>query len=303
MTDARHDRKGHLAGWDRPYLLLTLAQLFWAGNIVLGRFVAGHVPPVALSFIRWGGAFLIVLPFAWSRLKQEWPVIRSHWGLLTILTLTGISAYNTLAYWSLQYTEAINGLLLQSTGPLLVAVWAMLLFGDRLTLRQLCGVLLSLAGVVTVICRGDPAIARAIDFNRGDVWLFIAVIIYALYSALLKRRPPMSQLSFLAVITGWGAAWLIPVLILEISTGYTLTFDALSLATLVYVAIFPSLLGYLFFNRGVELIGPNRAAPFFHLIPVFGSALAILFLGEEPRLYHAVGYALVLAGITIATRK
>jgi drug/metabolite transporter (DMT)-like permease len=289
--------------WDRPYLLLTLAQLFWAGNIVLARFVAGHVPPVALATIRWGGAFLIVLPFAWPHLKREWPVIRRHWLLLTILTLTGISAYNTMAYWGLQYTPAINGLLLQSIGPLLVAVWGLVLFGDRLGLGQLGGVLLSLAGVVVVICRGDPAVMLAIDFNRGDVWFVAAIIIYALYSALLKRRPPMHQISLLAVLTGWGTLWLIPVLAVEMSAGARLSFDPLSLATLAYVAVFPSLLGYLFFNRGVELIGPNRAAPFFHLIPVFGSALAILFLGETPHLYHAVGYGLVLAGITIATRR
>jgi drug/metabolite transporter (DMT)-like permease len=289
--------------WDRPYLLLTLAQLFWAGNIVLARFVAGHVPPVALATIRWSGAFLIVLPFAWPHLKREWPVIRRHWLLLTVLTLTGISAYNTMAYWGLQYTQAINGLLLQSIGPLLVAVWALVLFGERLSLGQLGGVLLSLAGVVVVICRGDPAVILDIDFNRGDVWFVAAIIIYALYSALLKQRPPMHQISLLAVLTGWGALWLIPVLAVEIAAGARLSFDPLSFATLAYVAVFPSLLGYLFFNRGVELIGPNRAAPFFHLIPVFGSALAILFLGEAPHLYHAAGYGLVLAGIAIATRR
>jgi drug/metabolite transporter (DMT)-like permease len=289
--------------FDQPYLLLSLTSLFWAGNTVLGRFIAGHVPPVTLAFIRWGGAFLILLPFALPHLASDWPTIRKHAVLMTVLTLTGFSAYNTMAYYGLQYTTAINGLLLQSIGPLFVALWSFVLFGDRLTLRQAGGISVSLTGVLVIISHGSLAVLIGIGFNRGDVWFLIALLIYAYYTAALRKRPPMHPLSFLAVGMGWGAVLLIPALVIEIGSGRTMVFDAESVLSFAFICIFPSLLGYLFLNRGIELIGANRAAPFMHLVPVFGSVLAIVLLGEHFELYHAIGYALVFTGITVATRK
>ena len=151
-------------GWlfDQPYLLLSLTSLFWAGNIVLGRFIVGHVPPMTLAFIRWGGAFLILLPFAAPHLARDWPLIRKHAVLLTLLALTGFSAYNTMAYYGLQYTTAINGLLLQSVAPLFVALWTFVLFRDRLTLRQAGGICVSLTGVMVIICHGSLAVLLGI---------------------------------------------------------------------------------------------------------------------------------------------
>jgi drug/metabolite transporter (DMT)-like permease len=299
------DARGRVGRWlfDQPYLLLPLTSLFWAGNTVIGRFVAGHVPPVTLSFIRWSGACLIVLPFALPHIRRDWPVIRGHFGLMTLLALTGFSAYNTMAYIGLQYTSAINGLLLQSTVPLFVALWAFVLSGELLTRRQAGGVIISLTGVVMIIGRGQAEVLLSIAFNRGDVWFLVALVIYAYYTAALRRRPPMHPLSFLAVAMGWGALLLTPFVAFELASGRSVILDPLTLATFVYVCIFPSLLGYLFLNRGIELVGANRAAPFVHLVPVFGSVLAIVCLGESFELYHAIGYALVLAGITIATRK
>jgi drug/metabolite transporter (DMT)-like permease len=289
--------------FDRPYLLLSFTSLTWAGNIVLGRFVAGHIPPIALNWLRWSGAFVILLPFAIGRLREDWPTIRAHLPLLALLAATGISAYNALGYYALQYTQALNGLLIQSTAPLLIALWALILFRDRLSWKQLAGILTSLCGVVIIVGRGDLAVLQSLALNPGDVWFFLAMVVYAFYSALLKRRPLMHPVSFLAVTMGLGVVLLTPALVAELAAGQTIHVDALTVATFGYVALFPSLLAYLCFNRGVELVGPNRAAPFFHLIPVFGSALAILFLGEEPRLYHAIGYALVLGGVIVATRR
>jgi drug/metabolite transporter (DMT)-like permease len=289
--------------FDQPYLLLSLTSLFWAGNIVLGRFIAGHIPPITLALIRWGGAFLVVAPFAAPHLLRDWPTIRKRAGVLAVLAVTGFSTYNTLAYYGLQYTTAINGLLLQSIGPLFVALWTFALFGDRLTARQAGGICVSLCGAVVIICHGSLAVLAGLAFNRGDLWLLLALLVYGFYTAWLRRRPPMHPLSFLAVGMGAGALFLIPAAVLEIAGGRTVTFDALSIASFVYVCVFPSLLGYLFLNRGIELIGANRAAPFLHLIPVFGSVLAIALLGERFELYHAVGYALVFTGITVATRK
>jgi drug/metabolite transporter (DMT)-like permease len=298
-------KSARLGGWlsDQPYLLLSLTSLFWAGNTVLGRFIVGHVPPMTLAFVRWAGAFLILLPFAAGHLARDWPIVRKNLGMMALYALFGFSAYNTMAYYGLQYTTAINGLLLQSIGPLFVALWTFALFGDRLTVRQAGGICVSLTGVVVIICHGSLAILLGIAFNRGDILFVIALIFYGLYTALLRKRPPIHPLSFLLVGMGGGALSLIPAVAFEIASGRTMIFDTESFLSFAFICIFPSLLGYLFLNRGIELVGANRAAPFIHLVPVFGSVMAIVLLGERFELFHAIGYALVFTGITIATKK
>jgi drug/metabolite transporter (DMT)-like permease len=289
MAWAREAGSRRVGGWlfDQPYLLLALTSLFWAGNTILGRFIAGHVPPITLAFIRWAGACLILLPFAAPHLRRDWPALRRHAGTMALLAFTGFSVYNTLAYYGLQYTTAINGLLLQSVAPLFVAMWTFALFGDRLTWRQAGGICVSLAGVVVIVCHGSLGVLLTIAFNRGDVAFLIALVVYGFYAAFLRQRPPMHPFSFLAAGMGIGAVLMIPAVI----------------SSFVFICIFPSLLGYLFLNRGIELIGANRAAPFIHLVPVFGSAMAVTLLGERFELFHAVGYALVFAGITVAARR
>jgi len=287
---------------NQPYLLLSLTSLFWAGNIVLARYVAGHVPPMTLSCVRWIGAFLMLMPFAWPHLKQDWPALRARLPLMLGLSATGFAFNNAISYWALQYTEALNALLIQSSGPLFVALWSLLLFGMRLSLAQFAGIMISLAGVLTILLRGDLAALVYIQFNRGDVMFAGAVLSFGLYSALITRRPRIHPLSLICFTIGCGALLLLPFSVWEFWNGVRLQPDALTLATVVYVMIFPSTLAYLFFNRGIALIGPNRASPFLHLVPVFGSAMAILLLGEQPRLFHLTGYLLVLAGVVIASR-
>jgi drug/metabolite transporter (DMT)-like permease len=288
---------------NQPYLLLTLTSLFWAGNIVLARHVAGHVPPLTLSCLRWIGTFLILLPFAWPHLKRDWPVLSAHLPLMLLLSMLGFAYNNAVSYWAMQYTEALNALLIQSAAPLFVALWSLALFGMRLTGAQLAGIAISLVGVLTIILRGDWSGLAGIRFNRGDLMFGSSLVAFGLYSALMLRRPMTHPLSLISFTTCCGATMLVPFSIWEFSTGATLKFDAISMATLGYVVVFPSTLAYLFFNRGIALIGPNRAAPFFHLVPVFGSAMAILLLGEQLRLFHLAGYALVLAGVVIASRR
>jgi drug/metabolite transporter (DMT)-like permease len=288
---------------NQPYLLLSLTSLFWAGNIVLARYVAGHVPPMTLSCVRWIGVFFVLLPFARPHLKADWPALRRRLPLLVVLSATGFALNNALSYWALQYTQALNALMIQSSGPLFVALWSLLLFGVRLTVAQFAGIALSLAGVFTILLHGDLAALANIEFNRGDLMFASAVLAFGLYSALMPRRPVTHPLSLIMFTTGCGSLLLLPFSIWELSSGTTLQFDALTLATLVYVVIFPSTLAYLFFNRGIALIGPNRAAPFLHLVPVFGSVMAIALLGERPRLFHLIGYVLVLSGVVIASRQ
>lgn len=294
-----------LLSWfaSQPYLLLSLTSLFWAGNIVLGRYVAGHVPPVTLSCVRWIGAFLLLLPFAWKPLRRDWPVIRRHMPLMLMLAVTGFAANTVLAYWGLQYTQALNALLIQSSGPLCVALWTLILFGIRLTLAQLLGIVVSLIGVLIIILRGDLTALASIEINVGDAMLFGALMVFGIYSALMIKRPATHPMSLIAVTTALGALVTIPVSAWELSSGSPLYFDLVTLLALAYAAIFPSTLAYLFFNRGIALIGPNRAAPFLHLMPVFGSGMAIGFLGEKPQAFHLAGYVLVISGVIIASRR
>jgi drug/metabolite transporter (DMT)-like permease len=288
---------------NQPYLLLSITALCWAGNAIVGRLAAGHIPPVTLSFLRWSFAFLIVLPFAWNHLVRDWPVIRAKLGVMVVISLTGISAFNTLQYWALEHTQALNTLLLQSAGPLVVAMWSLILLGVRLTLAQAIGVLLSLTGVLVILLHGDLTTLSNIQFNEGDLIFLAAMVVFGLYSVLTLKRPEIHGLSFVAFTFGCGAACLIPLLIWELFTRPVMALDARNIASLFYVAVFPSTLAYLCFNSSVLLIGANRAAPFFHVVPVFGSLMAIVFLGERPQLFHIIGFALVLTGVFVASRK
>src|SRR6476661_11195475 len=305
MTATEQTSPARSGNWlaNQPYLLLSLTALFWAGNAIVGRFAAGHIPPVTLSFLRWSAAFLIILPFAWKHLLRDWSAIRGRLGTMIVLSITGIGAFNTLQYWALEHTQALNTLLLQSAGPLVVTVWSLVLLGVRLTLAQAAGVLLSMCGVLIILLHGDFTTLSNIDFNKGDLIFVVALIIFALYSVLTLKRPPMHGLSFLAFTFGCGAACLIPLEIWELSARPVMKLDGPNLVTLFYVAVFPSTLAYLCFNRGVRLIGANRAAPFFHVVPVFGSIMAMAFLGEHPQAFHFIGFALVLAGVFVASRK
>jgi drug/metabolite transporter (DMT)-like permease len=288
---------------NQPYLLLVLASLFWAGNIVLARHVAGHVPPLTLSCLRWIGTSLMLWPFARPHLKNDWPVLRARWPMLLVLALTGFAINNALSYWAMQYTQALNGLLMQSSTPLFVALWSLLLFGVRLTVAQFAGIAISMIGVLVILLRGDLGALTAIQFNRGDLMFAGALLVFGLYSAMMSRRPKVHQLSLISFCTAAGALLLAPLAAWEYAAGLVFKPDLQSLLTLAYVIVFASMLAYMFFNRGIALIGPNRAAPFLHLVPVFGSVLAIVLLGEELMPFHLAGYVLVLAGVIIAARQ
>ncbi|WP_291868800.1 DMT family transporter [Bradyrhizobium sp.] len=288
---------------NQPYLLLSITALCWAGNAIVGRLAAGHIPPVTLSFLRWSLAFLVILPFAWNHLVRDWAAIRGRFGTMVVLSITGISAFNTMQYWALEHTQALNTLLLQSSAPLFVAIWSLLLLGIRMTLAQAGGLAVSLTGVLIILLQGDLTTLRNIEFNIGDIIFVTALAIFGLYSTLSFKRPQIHGLSFVGFTFGCGAAALIPLLIWELLTRPMMQLNTANLLTLFYVAVFPSTVAYLCFNRGVHLIGANRAAAFFHVVPMFGAAMAIVFLGERPQPFHVIGFALVLTGVFIASRR
>ena len=278
-----------------------LANLFWAGNVVLGRGIAGVVPPIALAYWRWTGAFLVAVGFAWPYLKQDAPVLLRHWRMMLLLSATGIASYNTMSYIGLTSTTALNVLLLQSAGPLIIIVWAFALFGDRPTLWQSAGVLLSLTGVAIIAANGSLERLLHLSLNRGDVWVLAAMVIYGVYAAVFRVRPATHALSFLVATMGVGSLMILPFYLWEIAQGGRIVAGLPAWLAMAYIAVFPSFIAYLFFNRGIELIGAARAGQSWHLMPVFGSILAVLFLGETFYLYHAIGIALIAAGILLAS--
>jgi drug/metabolite transporter (DMT)-like permease len=288
---------------NQPYLLLSLTSLFWAGNGVIGRFAAGHVPPATLSLLRWSIAFLIVLPFAWRHLGRDWPAIRERLGVMLLLAVIGVTVFNTLQYTALEYTQALNVLLLQSAGPLFVAAWSLLLLGVRLSWAQAGGMAVSLVGVLVILLHGDLSALASLRLNKGDLIFLVALAIFGIYPVLILKRPAIHGLSFLAFTFGCGSLMIVPLAAWELAARPLPALSGANLVTVAYVAVFPSVLAYLCYNRGVEIIGANRAAPFFHLIPVLGAAMAILLLGERLELSHLIGFVMVLAGVFVAARQ
>jgi drug/metabolite transporter (DMT)-like permease len=259
------------------------------------------VPPVALAFCRWTGALLVVIGFAWPHVRRDLPTLRASWRELLLLAALGVSAFNTLVYFGLHSTTVINGVLLQSAMPLLIIVGAYVIYRERTGAAQLLAIFVSLAGVAVIVARGSLRTLQTLTVAPGDGLIFLAVVCYAFYSVLLRKRPRVHPLSFLAATFAMGAALLLPLYLWEHFVVQQLRLTPATLATIGYVSVFPSLLSYLFFNRSVELIGASRVGQFLHLMPVFGSILAAAFLGERLHGYHLVGIILIAAGIALAS--
>ncbi len=289
--------------WNSAWTLLVLANLLWAGNIVLGRGMVGMVPPITLAYWRWTGAFLIAIGFAWPFLRRDWRVLLGRWRLMLLLSATGIATYNTMSYIGLTSTTALNVLLLQSAGPLIIILWAFALFGDRPSVWQAAGVALSLVGVAVIAAHGSLELLLHLSINRGDVWILVAMVIYGVYAALFRVRPATHPMSFLVATMGIGSTMILPFYLWEVAEGGRIDGGLPAWLALAYIAVFPSFVAYLFFNRGIELIGAARAGQSWHLMPVFGSILAVVFLGEQFHVYHAVGIALIAGGIVLASVK
>lgn len=285
-----------------PYLLLTLSSLFWAGNWIVGRGFRADVPPLALSFWRWSIAFLLVLPFAWPHLSRDWPKMRANAGWLALMGLLGIAAYNTLAYLGLRYTTATNGLVLNSFIPIAIVALGWVFLGKRLRGIEALGIAASLCGVLTIVVHGDPAVLAALTLNIGDIWILVSVFVWASYTLMLPHRPDIHPMSFLAAITVFGLIELAPAWLWEMSEGRHVVVSLPSLLAIAYTGIFPAFLGFVCWNRGVAEVGPAKAGLFIHLMPVFGIVLSVIFLGERPEPYHALGIALIFVGIWLNTR-
>ncbi len=285
-----------------PYLLVALSALCWAGNHVAGRAIAGHVPPLAISTIRWAIPTLILLPFAWRHVKHDWPAIRAHWVVLALLAAIGGGLFGALQYIGLQYTTAINVSVLNSLSPVLIAAAGAVLFGDRMTAVQSFGVATSLSGVLVVVTKGDPAAIGSLAFNWGDLIIIFNMAIFGVYSTCLRIRPGLHWLSYMLILSVVSTLVSLPFMIWEQASGYALTATPLTLLAIGYASIFPSLVANVAWNRGIETLGANRSGAMLHLVAVFSAVLSGLLLGEQLQAYHMMGFGLIVGGVWLAAR-
>lgn len=285
-----------------PYILIALASLFWAGNHVLGRAIAGEVPPLAISTIRWAVPTLILLPFAWRHVMRDLPALKGHWFTVVVLAATGAGLFGILQYVGLQYTSAINVSVLNSLSPVLIGVAGALLFRDAMTLVQATGVAISLAGVFAIITRGDFAELLRLNFNWGDLIIVFNMIVFGVYTTCLRLRPKIHWLTYMFILAAVSTLVSAPFFAWEHASGNVLKATPLTFFALAYASIFPSLLANMAWNRGVESIGANRTGAMMHLVAIFSPVLAGYFLGERLMAYHFIGFGLILFGVWMAAK-
>jgi drug/metabolite transporter (DMT)-like permease len=287
------------------YLALAAAALFWGGNWVLARWIQHQFPPQTLGLLRWGSAALFLLPFALQPTLRAWPAVRREWRRLAILGAIGVTGFSALSYTGLSFTTSINGSLLNTAAPVFILIMSAMGFGERITVMEVAGVAVSIVGVVVIVARGSLATLAAMQVNTGDAIVLAAVLLWAVYTVLLRiwriQLPPMVFL-FTTIVLSLPLP--IATTVLEYALGAPAPSpDTIGYLTIVYLGLFPSIGAYACWNFGVSRAGPARATLFQYLIPVFAAALAVSIMGEEIRLFHLAGATLIMGGLLLATRS
>ncbi len=287
-----------------PYLLLTLSALIWSGNFVLSRAMNSEIPPAGFVFWRWVVAAIILAPIALPKLRREWPIVRANLQLVLICGLCGVMLFNFLIYTAVHTTTAINASLVNSSIPVFIIMFSRIFFGQKVTLRQHAGIVLSLAGVATIILQGDLSRIRTLSFNRGDLLVLLAAVAWAVYSIALRRYPQgLNPFLFVFCIAICGLVFLAPVYALEIASGHLMTINAATLLSIGYVGVFASVVAVLTWNSGLRRVGAHLGGQFIHLMPAFSTILAVIFLGERLHSFHVAGITLIFTGILCATYR
>jgi drug/metabolite transporter (DMT)-like permease len=289
--------------WDRPYFLLIFTTLFWGGNVVASRLAVGEVSPMAVVFLRWLIAFLLLAIFAWQPIRDEYRKILPHWPMILLMGVFGYTGFNALYYSAAHHTSGVNIAIIQGSTPIAILLLGYLVFRNRLTAAQFAGALLTVVGVLFAASHGDWAVIAGLAFNKGDLWVLIASLMYAIYTLLLRRRPDCSALVFFAAMAAGATISALPLLLIEIRQGLVIWPGLKGWLIIAYIAILPSLLCQMTYIRGVELIGAGRASIFYNLVPIFGAFLSAVVLREWPTLSDMLALALVVSGILIAERK
>ena len=287
------------------YILLVLTTLFWSGNFIVGKAASTfEIPPFSLNFYRWLFAGLILLPFTFKEILKNKDYIFNNIGFFIVLGITSITIFNSTVYYSLYYMQVISGVLMISTIPVWIMFISSILGIEKTNKFQILGVVLSLLGVLFIITKSDLNVIKNLAFNRGDLIMASGMFAWALYSALLKKKTyEISQITLLEVVIISGLVFLVPIYILEMNFGNQIILGMPFVLTLSYVVIFPGLASFFFWIKGIGIIGANRAGVFLHLMPVFGSIMAIVFFGEKFMIYHLLGAIFIVAGITLSNKK
>ena len=288
----------------KAYLFLTLAALFWSGNFIVGKAASTYeIPPFSLNFYRWFFAFLILFPFTYKEVINKKDYVFENLGLFIILGITSITIFNSIVYYSLYYTQVISGILMISTIPVWILFFASFLKIERTNLFQILGVILSLTGVLFIVTKADIQLIKELEFNKGDLSMVIGMLSWAIYSALLRKKThPISQLALLEIIIICGFIFLVPIYFIEMSFGNKIVLGLPFILTLGYVVLFPGIFAFLFWIKGIDIIGANRSGVFLHLMTIFGALMAIIILGEKFMFYHFLGAIFIIAGITLSNR-
>ena len=294
------DNKNNLA-----YFLLVLTTIFWSGNFIVGKAASMYeIPPFSLNFYRWFFAGLILLPFTIKELINKKNYIINNIGFFIILGITSITIFNSIVYYSLYYTQVINGVLMISTIPVWIIFIASLLKIEKTNIFQIIGVILSLTGVIFIITKADLELIKNLDFNKGDLSMVAAMFAWAVYSALLKKKTyEISQITLLQVVIICGLVFLIPIYFIEMNTGNIIKLGKPFYLTLTYVVLFPGLASFFFWIKGISIIGANRAGVFLHLMPIFGAIMAMIIFDEKFMFYHFLGAVFIVMGITLSNKK
>lgn len=284
----------------RAYAYLTVTMLFWGANAVAGKIAVGHISPLALTTLRWAAALLVILAFMMPQVRRDWAEIRRHWLLLFLYGAAGFTGFNALLYSALNYTSAINSVIVQAGIPMLIFVFNFLLFRVQASLAQVAGFTITFVGVLLTASHGDFSALRNLELNFGDALMLVAAVVYALYTISLRWKPAIHWQSFIAAPAFGALISALPLLAWEIARGDVIYPDATGWLVVLYAGLFPSLISQIFYVRGVELIGANRAGLFINAIPVFGTLLSVLMIGETLHMFHVIALVLVLGGIAVA---
>lgn len=286
---------------NNPYVLLALAALCWSGNHIVGRAMAGEVPPVGVSMLRWLLPLVFLWPLARPHMTRDWPLMRKHWGVMLWLSITGGALFSALQYIGLQYTSALNVSVFNSLVPVLIVAVGALLFRDRIGGLQLAGIATSSMGVLVIIARGRIDTFQQLAFNWGDLIIVLNMLIFAIYAAYLRLRPQINGWSFMFALAAISVVTTLPFAIWEALAGVTFKATWLTFGAVAYVSIFPSVIAFAAWNRGVELIGANRSGPFLHLVPIYTAVVGTAILGESLAVFHVIGFGLILTGVWLAS--
>ena len=282
-----------------------MTTLFWSGNFILGKFSAlFQVPPFTLNFYRWLLVWIILFPFTFSEIKNNLLFIKSNFSILFVLGITSISAFNSIVYYSLNFTQVINAVLMLSAIPILTLLISNFLKIDQIKLLQVLGLCLSIFGVVIVISKGNYEIIKNLYFNKGDLWMLIAALSWSIYSAFLKKiKLPFSQFSLIQVISTIGLIFLLPQFFYEKSQGSELVLNLPTLFILSYVVFFAAIGAYYCWQKAISIIGPSKSTMFVQLIPLSSAILAIIIFKETFQLFHLFGALFILSGIYLSNKK